>query len=178
MLLHASVGCELDKIEDAQSRTTYANCQLPLTGNILRTMAKRGCDPLVAMKPEDCPVRATVDVIGGKWKPLILFYLKHRTMRFNEFRRMIPDATHKMLAQQLRDLERAEVIIRKVYPEVPPRVEYSLSASGETLRPVLAAMAEWGEGYRQRHPAKVKSWKQPPVPRISSSSGDRRAAQI
>jgi len=141
-------------------------------------MTKRACDPLVAMKPEDCPVRAAVDVIGGKWKPLILFYLQHRTMRFNEFRRMIPDTTHKVLTQQLRDLERAEIITRKVYPEVPPRVEYSLSPSGETLRPVLAALAEWGESYRQRHPARVKVWKQPSAARINNAKGDGRAAQL
>src|SRR5215472_3989324 len=107
-------------------------------------MASRVCDPLVAMKPEDCPVRVTVSVIGGKWKPLILFYLKHRTMRFNEFRRMIPEATKKVLTQQLRALERDGIITRKIYPEVPPRVEYSLSEYGESLRPVLASMADWG----------------------------------
>jgi len=78
-------------------------------------------------------------------------------MRFNEFRRMIPDATHKVLVQQLRDLERSEIIIRKVYPEVPPKVEYSLSPGGETLRPVLAAMAVWGKKYRQQHPAGAKA---------------------
>ena len=141
-------------------------------------MAKKGCDPLVAMKPEDCPVRVTVDVIGGKWKPLILFYLKHRTMRFSEFRRMIPDATHKVLTQQLRDLERAQIITRKVYPEVPPRVEYSLAADGQKLRPVLAAMADWGEDYRQRYPSRVKSWKPPGAARISDPKSNERSAQM
>ena len=120
-------------------------------------MALKVCDPLVAMKPEDCPVRATVGVIGGKWKPLILFYLKHRTMRFNEFRRMIPEATHKVLTQQLRDLERAGIVTRKIYPEVPPRVEYSLSADGQSLRPVLAAMAAWGMKYRQQISVSAKA---------------------
>ena len=134
-------------------------------------MASRVCDPLVAMKPEDCPVRVTVSVIGGKWKPMILFYLKNRTMRFNEFRRMIPDATHKVLAQQLRDLEKAGIITRKVYPEVPPRVEYSLSAYGQTLRPVLTAMANWGLKYREQHPVKV--WKQSPA---SSAKDNGRTA--
>ena len=116
-------------------------------------MAKRICDPLIPMKPEDCPIRCTIDVVGGKWKPLILFYLKNRTMRFNELRRMIPDASHKMLTQQLRDLEKADIIQRRIYPEVPPRVEYSLSENGQTLRPVLSAMAEWGQKYRQQRPA-------------------------
>ncbi|HVH88503.1 MAG TPA: helix-turn-helix domain-containing protein [Terriglobales bacterium] len=131
-------------------------------------MATRGCDPLVAMKPEDCPVQVTVDVIAGKWKPLILFYLKHRTVRFNELRRMIPEATHKMLTQQLRDLERAGIVTRKIYPEIPPRVEYSLSPEGQTLKPILAAMAEWGEKYREQHPQNVKRWK-----RLGMSSTDR-----
>ena len=120
-------------------------------------MPPKICDPLAAMKPEDCPVRATVGVIGGKWKPLILFYLKHRRMRFNEFRRMIPEATHKVLTQQLRDLERAGIVTRKIYPEVPPRVEYSLSADGQSLRPVLAAMAAWGMKYQQQISVSAKA---------------------
>ncbi len=102
-------------------------------------------------------MQVTVDVIAGKWKPLILFYLKHRTIRFSELRRLIPDATHKMLAQQLRDLERAGVVTRKVYPEVPPRVEYSLSPYGQTLRPVLSAMADWGDKYRQEYLTKGRT---------------------
>lgn len=108
------------------------------------------------MTPEKCPVRATLSVIGGKWKPLILFYLQHRTMRFNEFLRMIPDATHKVLTQQLRDLERAGIVVRKAYAEVPPKVEYSLSTNGDTLRPVLGAMAAWG---MKRLPNSVKKSK-------------------
>lgn len=102
-------------------------------------------------------MQITVDVIAGKWKPLILFYLKYRTIRFSELRRLIPNATHKMLAQQLRDLERAGIVTRKVYPEVPPRVEYSLSEYGQSLRPVLAAMADWGDKYRQHYPALLRA---------------------
>ncbi|HEX4603868.1 MAG TPA: helix-turn-helix domain-containing protein [Candidatus Angelobacter sp.] len=129
------------------------------------------------MKPENCPVQATVGVIGGKWKPLILFYLKHKTMRFSEFQKMIPEATHKVLTQQLRDLERASIVARKVYPEVPPKVEYSLSAHGQTLRPVFAAMASWGEKYRQQRPREVKSWKQPSAQEVSrtKNGGTARA---
>lgn len=140
-------------------------------------MPKEVCDPLVAMKPENCPVRVTVGVIGGKWKPLILFYLKHRTMRFNEFRRMIPDATHKMLTHHLRDLERAGIITRKIYPEVPPKVEYTLSAYGQSLRPVLAAMANWGVKYRARHPVSVKPWKPPAVTNSRNSKPSRSSAR-
>jgi DNA-binding HxlR family transcriptional regulator len=113
-------------------------------------MATKAPDSLMTMTPEDCPVRATVAVIGGKWKPLILHYLKHKTMRFNEFRRVLPGAKHKVLSQQLRDLERAGIVTRKVYPEVPPRVEYSLSANGQSLRPVLAVMAAWGTKYQEQ----------------------------
>ena len=118
-------------------------------------MAMKVCDPLAAMTPEQCPVRATMNVIGGKWKPLILFYLKYRTMRFNEFRRMIPEATHKVLAQQLRELERAGIVSRKVYPEIPPKVEYSLSRHGHSLRPVLGALADWGLKYGPQDSADV-----------------------
>lgn len=134
-------------------------------------MAGKVCDPLSAMRPEDCPVRATVKVIGGKWKPLILFYLKHRTMRFNEFRRMIPEATHKMLTQQLRDLERAGIVTRKVYATVPPKVEYSLSRQGETLRPVLAAMAAWGLKYHSQPHFQGS----PQSPMSNSRNGSRTA---
>ena len=107
---------------------------------------------------------------------MILFYLKHRTMRFNEFRRMIPDATHKVLAQQLRDLERAGIITRTVYPEVPPKVEYSLSADGQTLRPVLAAMAEWGLKYRRGHPIASKAMKSAKESLGSGSANGRNDA--
>jgi DNA-binding HxlR family transcriptional regulator len=95
-------------------------------------------------------------------------------MRFNEFRRMIPDATHKVLTQQLRDLERAGIITRKIYPEVPPKVEYSLSANGQTLRPVLAAMATWGQKYRQQHPVELKPWKRPSPMGVTGSKNNRR----
>ncbi len=141
-------------------------------------MAGKVCDPLAAMKPEHCPVRVTVGVIGGKWKPLILFYLKHRTMRFNEFRRMIPDASQKMLTQQLRDLERAGIITRKIYPEVPPRVEYSLSSDGETLRPVLAAMASWGQKYRLHGRARVRAWKRSPENGLHRPKNNGRTTHV
>ena len=109
------------------------------------------------MKTEDCPVRVTADVIGGKWKPLILFYLKSGTRRFNELRRLIPEATHKMLTEQLRQLEADDVIVRKVYAEVPPRVEYSLSAHGRSLRSVLEQMARWGERHRHKYAHRQRS---------------------
>jgi DNA-binding HxlR family transcriptional regulator len=98
-----------------------------------------------------CPVKLTTDIIGGKWKPLILFYLEGRTRRFSELKRLIPQLTKKMLTQHLRELERDEIIRRKVYPEVPPRVEYSLTRHGETLKPILKLMSAWGTRHRARY---------------------------
>ena len=95
----------------------------------------------------NCPVKATMDLIGGKWKPIILYYLKEGTQRFGELQRLIPHATKKMLTQQLRELEGDEIIRRKIYHQVPPKVEYSLSEHGKSLKPVLEAMAAWGSEY-------------------------------
>jgi DNA-binding HxlR family transcriptional regulator len=97
------------------------------------------------MKPEECPVRAALSVIGGKWKPVIAHYLVRGTKRFGELRKLIPDATQKMLTQQLRELERDGVVARKVHHEVPPKVEYSLTPYSQTLRPLLEVLCDWGE---------------------------------
>jgi DNA-binding HxlR family transcriptional regulator len=101
------------------------------------------------MHSEECSVRAALDVIGGKWKPVITWYLMEGRKRFGELRKCIPDATRKMLTQQLRELERDNIVLRKVYHEVPPKVEYSLTAHGESLRPVLAALCKWGTRHRE-----------------------------
>jgi len=98
-----------------------------------------------------CPVKLTAEIIGGKWKPLILFYLENRSRRFSEFRRLIPGMSKKMLTQHLRELERDELIRRKVYAEVPPRVEYSLTRHGESLKPILKLMSAWGNRHRARY---------------------------
>jgi len=98
-----------------------------------------------------CPVKLTTDIIGGKWKPLILFYLEGGTKRFGELRKLIPGMTKKMLTQHLRDLERDEVIRRKVYAVVPPKVEYSLTRHGESLKPILKLMSAWGAKHRKRY---------------------------
>ncbi|GLQ29598.1 winged helix-turn-helix transcriptional regulator [Litoribrevibacter albus] len=91
-----------------------------------------------------CPVEATLNTIGGKWKGVILYHLLAKTHRFNELRRLMPDVTQRMLTKQLRELEADNLIIRTVYPEIPPKVEYSMSAYGETLVPVIHALREWG----------------------------------
>ena len=99
------------------------------------------------MRQYECPVEATLDVIGGKWKPLILFYLLQETRRFGELRRLMPNVTQRMLTKHLRELEEAGVVHREVYREVPPKVEYSLTEFGRTLEPVLTMMLEWGQRY-------------------------------
>lgn len=91
-----------------------------------------------------CPIEATIDVIGGKWKSVILYHLLDDKKRFNEFRRLIPTITQRMLTLQLRELERDGVIHRKVYKQVPPKVEYSLTPFGRTLIPIIRQMREWG----------------------------------
>ncbi len=94
-----------------------------------------------------CPVTATISIIGGKWKSIILWILLQETRRFGELKRMIPKITQKMLTQQLRELERDGVVHREVYPVVPPKVEYSLTEQGRTLGPILQTMAEWGNAH-------------------------------
>jgi len=95
----------------------------------------------------NCPVGVTIDLIGGKYKPLILWHLVGATLRFGELRRLIPQATPKMLTQQLRELEKADLIIRTVYPVVPPKVEYELSDLGKSIKPILEKMFDWGTDY-------------------------------
>ena len=94
-----------------------------------------------------CPVEATLDLIGGKYKALILWYLTDKTLRYNELAKRLPQATPKMLTRQLRELENDNLIIRTVYPVVPPKVEYSLSDFGKSIVPVLKSMCDWGEEY-------------------------------
>lgn len=97
-----------------------------------------------------CPVEATLNVIGGKWKVLILFWLRDQVCRFGELRRKIPDISERMLTQQLRELEDHGIVHREVYPIVPPRVEYSLTAYGRTLRPITDLMCTWGKKHLRR----------------------------
>lgn len=94
-----------------------------------------------------CSVEATLDVIGGRWKGVILFHLLDGTKRFNQLQRLLQGCTQRMLTLQLRELERDGVVQRKVYAEVPPRVEYSLTEFGRSLEPILVLMREWGDRY-------------------------------
>lgn len=97
----------------------------------------------------ECPVATTVQLIGNKWKLLILRNLMMRPWRFNEMLRSIPGLSQKVLTDNLRALEADGLITRTVYPEVPPRVEYALSELGETLRPIFSELENWGNGYQQ-----------------------------
>jgi len=98
-----------------------------------------------------CPIEYTLDVIGGKWKPLILYHLFRGTKRFGELQRCIPDVTRRMLTKHLRELESDGIVHREVYQQVPPKVEYSLTKHGRTLEPLLNVMLDWGI---QHHEAK------------------------
>nr|WP_220453355.1 helix-turn-helix domain-containing protein [Peribacillus asahii] len=93
------------------------------------------------------PVEATLELIGGKWKPLIIWHLTDKTMRFSELKKSLPKITQKMLTQQLREMEYHGLIHRKVYAQVPPKVEYSLTELGESLVPFLEIMCQWGTKY-------------------------------
>ena len=90
-----------------------------------------------------CPVETTLDLIGGKYKALIIWHLTDRKLRFSELRRLITSATPKMLTQQLRELEAQELVHREVYPVIPPKVEYSLTEKGKSVVPILQSICNW-----------------------------------
>ena len=94
-----------------------------------------------------CAVEAALSLIDGKWKGVVLYHLLERTHRFSEIRRRIPNVTQRMLTNQLRELEADGLIRRTVYPEVPPKVEYSLTARGRSLEPVIAALKSWADAH-------------------------------
>jgi len=100
------------------------------------------------LTPSPCPVTTTLSVIGGKWKPIILYTITVETKRFSEIKKLIPAISQKMLTQQLRELEEDSIIHRRVYPVVPPKVEYSITEYGRTLMPILDAMVAWGRRHK------------------------------
>ncbi|MGK0256154.1 MAG: DNA-binding HxlR family transcriptional regulator [Arcobacteraceae bacterium] len=97
-----------------------------------------------------CNVEVAMEAIDGKWKILILWYLRNEKKRFNELQKSIFGITQKMLIQKLRELEAEEIVHREVYPVVPPKVEYSLTSYGETLKPILKSLYHWGEEHNKR----------------------------
>ena len=99
---------------------------------------------------ENCPVAATLELIGGKYKALILWNLAEKKLRFSELRNVIQGATPKMLTQQLRELEAHNLIHREVFAVVPPKVEYSLTELGRSLMPILVSMRDWGSSYLRK----------------------------
>ena len=102
------------------------------------------------LKIEKCPVETALDVLAGKWKILILWYLRSETKRFNELQKLLPRTTQKMLIQKLRELEEDGIIHREVYPVIPPKVEYSLTKYGESLKPIIKQLYLWGEIHKER----------------------------
>ena len=105
-------------------------------------------------KTYNCPIEVPISLIGGKYKAIILFHLINKILRFNELQKLIPQATPKMLTQQLRELEGDDLIVRTVYPVVPPKTEYRLSEFGKTIIPILDAMCDWSDNYWSKTPAK------------------------
>ncbi len=97
-----------------------------------------------------CPVEAALEIVGGKWKGVILFHLRDDVRRFNELRRLIPGVSQRMLTKQLRELEADQIIHREIYRQVPPKVEYSLTNFGRTLTPTLVSLQEWGVAYLEK----------------------------
>ena len=97
------------------------------------------------LKNFDCPLEATLSLIGGKYKILIVYFLINRTLRYSELQRLLPQASPKMLAQQLKELERDGLIHRELYPVVPPKTEYSLTELGQSLSPIILSIYQWGE---------------------------------
>lgn len=110
------------------------------------------------MQPELCRVEDALGILVGKWKPIILLILLEKgTHRFGELKREVPGITQKMLTNQLRELEAEDIISRKVYPQVPPKVEYSMTEYGKSLEPILVAMHEWGTAHTLRKTKGVPS---------------------
>ena len=115
-----------------------------------QTSPREKCKSGPAADGYRCPVEVTLEVIGGKWKAVILWHLTFKTLRFSQLQRRLSGVTQKVLTQQLRELERDQLIHRQVFAEVPPRVEYSLTDTGRTLQPLLQQMRDWGNGHLLR----------------------------
>lgn len=117
----------------------------------------------------NCPVEAALDIIGGKWKAILLFHILDGTKRFNELGRLLPGLTPRMLTTQLRELEVDGVITRTIYPQVPPKVEYSITPFGRTLEPLLRELAAWSETHVK---PRLEHTSSPGSPESSRAGGD------
>jgi len=111
----------------------------------------------------NCPVDATIRLIGGKYKSMILWHLIDKPLRYGELQKIVPQATPKMLTQQLRELESDNLLMREVFPVVPPKVEYSLTDFGRSLMPILTAMYSWGADYMKESGHPVSCFMKTPV---------------
>lgn len=121
---------------------------VPIAANQGKTTASKSRSVRRRAGRTGCSVEATLSVIGGIWKPVLLFHLLGGKLRFNAICRLTPNATQRMITLQLRELEADGIVARLVYPEVPPRVEYELTPLGRSLKPVLLSMREWGAGFQ------------------------------
>ena len=121
-----------------------------------------------------CPVEATISLIGGKYKSLILWKLTSGTLRFSQLRKEVPCATPKMLTRQLRELETDGLVNREVFPVVPPKLEYSLTDFGKSIQPVLESMYTWGTGYLGKEGKQVNCSMTPPKEKQKSGKGKGR----
>lgn len=143
--------------------------------------------PVIPEKTYSCPLELAIALIGGKWKCVILWHLRKKTLRFSQLKRRLPGITQKMLAQQLRDLEYSGLILREVYPVIPPKVEYSLTDVGGRFMPILESMYKWGKTYANRFEIKIDTSAQeavireelskdqalPPIVRVSGKDSGR-----
>jgi DNA-binding HxlR family transcriptional regulator len=122
-------------------------------------------ETLRSLNSKNCPVTHAVRLMGRRWKPLVLYYLRPGPLRFSALRRSIPEATQKMMTQTLRELEKDGLVHRKAYPQVPPKVVYSLTRYGRTLEPILLALCAWGErDFRRRRSEGTREQLPPAVP--------------
>lgn len=120
-----------------------------------------------------CTVELTLNVIGGKWKPIILYHLgQEGVRRFGELRQSIPNITQKMLTQQLRELEQDGLVHREVYAQVPPKVEYSLTAFGQSIIPVMHSLCQWGQSYEERFRQEAQTGQPAPVHPVHCTVSD------
>lgn len=119
----------------------------------------------------DTPVDLTMEIIGGKWKIQVIWNLRQGTLRYNELKKLLPNVTHKMLAHSLKELEKDGMVKRKVYPVIPPRVEYSLTPKGLELVPITEIIAKWGMNYFVKTEPVVKKTDDMPTVKLTEQPG-------